>query len=147
VLRVCSALSSAVWFGSRRKNENGWFFSPLVPQHSSASRYTIRQLSFFSVVWRAMLVGLGVLYATGNFLGDLHYTRGASDLTFVELERAAEIFPYNHEYRIGPAKLVIKDAKWWEPRAAIPVLLQALRYDPNSHYLKRWIEIFARRIA
>jgi hypothetical protein len=62
------------------------------------------------------------------------------------LERAAWLYPYNHDYRLGPARLVVLNNTWTDPKQAIVLLTAVLKNDPNSHYLKNWIAEFNKRI-
>ncbi len=68
-------------------------------------------------------------------------------MDFTELERAAALYPASHVYRIGPAKYLIRENVWTNPREAIPRLKETLANDPYSGFLKAWIAAFERRIG
>ena len=91
----------------------------------------------------ALVAGVG--YGLTQFAADLHYTRGANQLRMDELEIAAALFPFSHEYRIGPARLVIRDNVWNAPGPAARRLRETMRYDPYSKWLRSWIATFDAR--
>jgi hypothetical protein len=62
-----------------------------------------------------------------------------------DLQRAARLYPYDHEYRLGPARLIIRDNVWYDPAFAIELLESVKKNDPNSHYLQAWIDAFQER--
>lgn len=86
-----------------------------------------------------------MLWAIGSYKADRIYTQGANELRLSLLEDAAHLFPYVHEYRIGPAKLIIRDNQWYTPEEAIPKLEAARKHDPYSAYLTFWIDEYERR--
>lgn len=144
-LASCWRLHSAFSSFGERLSANDWFWSPLVSCHVSPFHSTTRQLPLSSVLWRVLLLGIGILYGTGNFIADRHYTTGANDLRLGELVTAARMFPFSHEYRLGPARLVIRDNEWYRPEQALPLLRASLRGDPYSKWLEDWIAVFEAR--
>jgi hypothetical protein len=84
-------------------------------------------------------------YALLSLAADISYTNGANDLFMPPLELAARVFPFSHDFRLGPARLIILTNEWVDKRYAVWRLKEALKYDPNSHYLKNWIAAFKQR--
>ena len=126
------------WSGGKPWSLKGWYSSAWESYPALRFRCTIQQLPLCSVLWRAMLLELGIIYALVWFVADYHYTIGADQLRLVELETAARLFPFYHEYRIGPARLVIRDHDWERPDLAAAYLVRVMRHDPNSVFLSEW---------
>ena len=55
---------------------------------------------------------------------------------------STRLFPFRHEYRLGPAGLIIRGNHWYNPAWAVARLRETLQYDPHSAYLKDWIRTF-----
>ena len=103
------------------------------------------RLRLYSLLWRVALLEIGLAYGALQLAADLTYTVGANALTMPELERAAALFPFSHDYRVGPARLIIRDRIWTKPSYAVARLRETMRYDPNSRWLKAWIAAFEDR--
>ena len=122
-----------------------WFWSPLVSRQCSASRFTREPLRFYSVLWRATLLALGIALGTVNFIADIHYTAGMDRVDYRQLVTAVKWFPLDHYYRRGPAELAIHDNIWEQPKQAL-IVLRAVQYDdPYSRFIGKWIEIMKQR--
>jgi len=86
-----------------------------------------------------MLLEIGILWACLWFVADYRYTVGASDLALGPLYEAAKVFPFYSEYRLGPARLIIRDNIWEDPKLAANALRQIAKYDPYSKFIGEWI--------
>ncbi len=87
----------------------------------------------------------GIAYAELNFLGDLAYTHGANGLVLSELQKASQLFPLDHYYRLGVAQLVIRDNVWYTPEEGLAILQKVREKDPYSLYLRAWVGVYQQR--
>ena len=127
------------------KSATAWFWSPLVSRQCSAFRSTQAPLRFYSVLWRATLLALGIALGIVNFIADQYYTKGTNDVNYRQLVMAAKWFPLDHYYRRGPADLAIHDNIWEQPKQAL-IVLRAVQYDdPYSRFIGKWIDVLKQR--
>ena len=89
-----------------------------------------------------------MLYALASFHADHVYTAGGNgNLDLSQLQQAAHDFPLNHDYRLGPARLIVHDHIWWKPKDALPILEAVQKNDPYSHFLAWWIAQYIREAS
>ena len=88
---------------------------------------------------------IGIAFAELHFLADRVYTTGANGLILADLLKAAQLFPYDHYYRLGPAQIIIRDNIWYTPEQALPILQETLKYDPYEPMIKAWIGVIEQR--
>lgn len=84
---------------------------------------------------------VGVAYAELHFIADRLYTEGANNLVLSKLQQAADLFPLDSYYRLGPAQLIIRDNIWYSPKEALLVLYKVQKHEPYSRFLAAWIEL------
>src|SRR5262249_38673594 len=100
-LALLWALPGFLLFFDLRERQRAWSSSPLASAPCSSSRSTPRSRPFYSDVWRAMLLVAGAWWAFTSAIADFHYTRGGNALVYADLRYAADLFPWNHDYRMG----------------------------------------------
>lgn len=114
------------------------------------SRFTWRQLLSWQALLRATLLAIGLAYGTSALLAEFEYVGGLQEHTageaVVRLRRSAELFPLDHRFRdasalyLGDKAMIFKDPQW--EAAALPELYHALRFDPTSPDLLRYVRMF-----
>jgi len=113
----------------------------------SAFRFTLQSLSRLSVLWRVILLGIGVLYAINLSDGDLVFSSAASQgvtrLDIPDLERIANRWPAIHEHRHGPCltAFILRDEI--DPSEGIQLCRETLKRDPYSFDAISWMVGFA----
>lgn len=80
---------------------------PSASSACSPCRSTIRRPPLWGLLLRALLLVLGVMYATRLGLAEVHYARGWPPIEFSQrsldsLERARDLFPWRKRFRDGP---------------------------------------------
>ena len=88
-----------------------------------------------------------MIYATLWAIANYHYTVGADKLILTQLEVAARLFPFDHENRLGPARLIIRDHDWENASLAASNLRQVMKRDPNSVFLNAWATELEKKAA
>ena len=105
-----------------------------------ASPYSFRSPELWLLWSRAIFVGIGIVYAGLCLLGNVHYALGRDSSDFDDaryhLQRAADVFPLNHGFRLGVVYYYM-----FLKRSAGTEIEQALKTDPHAWDLKRYARV------